>query len=307
MVHFIYSLPAHEKVEVLVDQINNTNKFNSRFSIRIVLHLSQRFVLSDNEIAMLAALPNVLINPERLITGFMDGSLYEAHLSNISFVYSQQIEFGHIIFLASNLMFVKQMVTLKSDFIGSSHDAILHKGWYQGWMAIRDSNINHFHLYGCQIEGLFISKALFDKMFPYLKKISYKQLFTNSNVVKRNSFRTKVFRQFRKKRYSKWVKIDYPLKPKRWLTFGIFSFARIAYATEEVYFSTIAKVFEKEFVFSGKEISFQDWKNSNIVTNESVTWLRESGQTDYVCTKRVDRVYDDPIRTYIRNLPVDLG
>jgi hypothetical protein len=307
MVHFIYSLPAHEKIEVLVDQINNTNKFNSRFSIRIVLHLSQRFVLSTSEIEILSALPNVLINPERLLTGFMDGSLYEAHLSNISFVYSQQIEFGHIIFLASNLMFVKQMAILKSDFIGSSHDAILHKGWYQGWMAIRDSNINHFHLYGCQIEGLFISKALLDKMFPYLKKISYKQLFTNSDVVKRNSFWAKVFRQFRKKRFSKWVKTDYPLKPKRWLSFGIFPFARIAYATEEVYFSTIARLFEKEFIFSGKEISFQDWKNSNIVTVESITWLRESGQTDYVCTKRVDRIYDDPIRTYIRNLPLDLA
>jgi hypothetical protein len=252
---------------------------------------------------MLAALPNVLINPERLLTGFMDGSLYEAHLSNISFVYSQQIEFGHIIFLASNLMFVQQMFELKSDFIGSSHDAILHKGWYQGWMAIRDSNINKFHLYGCQIEGLFISKALFDKMLPYLKTISYKQLFTSSDLVKRNSFWAKVFRQFRKKRFSRWVKTDYPLKPKRWLTFGIFPFARIAYATEEVYFSTIARLFEKEFTFSGKEISFQDWENANIVTVESITWLRESRQTNYVCTKRVDRVYDDVIRTYIRNLP----
>lgn len=307
MVHFIYSLPAHEKIEVLVDQINNTNKFNSRFSIRIVLHLSQRFVLSANEIEMLAALPNVLINPERLLTGFMDGSLYEAHLSNISFVYSQQFEFGHIIFLASNLMFVKQMFALKSDFIGSSHDAILHKGWYQGWMAIRDSNINHFHLYGCQIEGLFISGALLVKMYPYLKKISYKHLFINLDVVKRNSFWAKVFRQFRKKRFSKWANTDYPLKPKKWFTFGILPFARIAYATEEVYFSTIAKLFEKEFVFSGKEISFQDWKNSNLVSIESVTWLRDIGQTDYVCTKRVDRVYDDPIRTYIRNLPIDVG
>jgi hypothetical protein len=305
MVHFVYSLPAHERIEVLVDQINNTNKFNNQFSIRIVLHLSQRFVLSYNELEMLAALPNVLINPERLLTGFMDGSLYEAHLSNIAFVYSQKIEFGHIIFIASNLMFVKQMFELKSDFIGSSHDAILHKGWYQGWMAIRDSNINHFHLYGCQIEGLFISKALFDKMFPLLKKVSFKHLFTNSDLVKRNSFWAKVFRQFRKKRFNKWVKTDYPLKPKKWLTFGILPFARIAYATEEVYFSTIARLFEKEFVFSGKEISFQDWKNSNIVTVESITRLRESGQTDYVCTKRVDRVYNDPVRTYIRNLPAE--
>ena len=305
MIDFIYSLPAHEKIEVLVDQINNTNKFNSQFSIRIVLHLSQRFVLSTSKIEMLAALPNVLINPERLLTGFMDGSLYEAHLSNISFVYSQQFEFGHIIFLASNLMFVKQMFALKSDFIGSSHDAILHKGWYQGWMAMRDSNVNHFHLYGCQIEGLYISKALLNKMLPYLKEISYKNLFTIPEIVNRNLFFTKLIRQFRKKRFNKWVKTDYLLRPKKWLTFGIFPFARIAYATEEVYFSTIARLFENEFIFCGKEISFQNWKNQNIVTIESVNWLRESGQTDFFCTKRVDRVYDDPIRTYIRNLPID--
>ncbi len=307
MVHIIYSLPAHEKVEVLADQIENINKYNSHLSIQIVIHLSQRFVLTSDELESLTTMPNVLINPERLLTGFMDGSLYEAHFSNISFLYTQSIEFGHIVFLASNLLFVKQMYPLKSDFIGSSHDAILHKGWYQGWMAVRDSNINHFHLYGCQIEGLYISKALLDRMFPLLQKVSFKHLFTKSDVVKRNSFWAKVFRQFRKKRFNKWVKTDYPLKPKKWLTFGILPFARIAYATEEVYFATIARLFEKDFLFSGKEISFQDWKNGNVVTIESVTWIRESGQTDFFCTKRVDRVYDDPIRTYIRNLPVDVG
>lgn len=306
MVHFIYSLPAHEKIDVLADQIDNINKYNSHFKIKIVIHLSQRFTLTPNELENIAAMPNVLVNPERLLTGFMDGSLYEAHLSNITYIYTQQIAFGHFIFLASNLLFVKQMQPLKSDFIGSSHDAIKHKGWYQGWMAIRDSNINQFHLYGCQIEGLFISKSLLDKMYPYLNKISYKNLFTNPAIVKRNTFWVKVFRQFRKKRFYKWANTDYPLQPKRWFTFGILPFARVAYATEEVYFSTIARLFEKDFIFSGKEISFQDWKNGNIVTIESVSWLRESSQTDYFCTKRVDRIYDDPIRTYIRNLPVEI-
>lgn len=305
MINYIYSLPAHEKIEVLVDQINNINKFNEKFSIAIVLHLSKHFLLNETELNRIANLPNVYINPERLITGFMDGSLYEAHLSNILFVYTQKLEFNHIIFIASNLAFVKPMIKLTSDFIGTSHDAITHKGWYQGWMAVRDVNINKFHLYGCQIEGLFISKALLDKMLPHLKAISFKHLFTNEIVIKRNDFWIKVFRQFRKKQFSHWVKKDFPLKPIRYLTFGIFPFARIAYATEEVYFSTIARLFERDFVFAGKELSFQDWKNCNTVTVESIKWLRESGQQDYVCTKRVDRIYDDPIRIYIRNLPLN--
>ena len=306
MIDYVYSLPAHEKPQVLIDQIQNLNKFNKHFSVLIVIHLSQRFNLTDEDLQSIASQPNVLLNPERLITGFMDGSLYEAHLSNISFLYSNKIQFSHIIFIASNMMFVRKMKKITSDFIGSSHDAVTHRGWFQAWMAVRDKNINRFHLYGCQIEGLFISKKLLDKMLPYLKSISHKALFIDPDSLKRKTFYVKLIRQLRKYRFKKWVKTNYPLKPIRYFTFSHFSFARIAYATEEVYFSTIARLFEKEFTFHGKEISFQDWENSNIVTVQSINWLRSDENKDYVCTKRVDRVYDDPIRIYIRNLSNDV-
>jgi len=302
MIDYVYSLPAHEKPQVLIDQIQNINKFNKNFTILIVIHLSQRFNLSDEELKCIASQPNVLVNPERLITGFMDGSLYEAHLSNISNLYSKQIPFGHIIFIASNMMFVRQMKKITSDFIGSSHDAVTHKGWFQAWMAVRDKNVNRFHLYGCQIEGLFISKKLLDKMLPFLKAISQKELFLNPEALQRNTFYVKLIRQLRKLRFKRWVRTNYPLKPIRFFTFSQFPFARIAYATEEVYFSTIARLFETEITFGGKEISYQDWKNSNIVTEESINWLRSDKNEHYVCTKRVDRVYDDAIRVYIRHL-----
>jgi hypothetical protein len=287
MIDYVYSLPAHEKPQVLIDQIQNINKFNKNFTILIVIHLSQRFNLSDEELKCIASQPNVLVNPERLITGFMDGSLYEAHLSNISTLYSKQIPFGHIIFIASNMMFVRQMKKITSDFIGSSHDAVTHKGWFQAWMAVRDKNVNRFHLYGCQIEGLFISKKLLDKMLPFLKAISQKELFLNPEALQRNTFFVKLIRQLRKFRFNKWVKKNYPLKPIRHFTFSHLSFARIAYATEEVYFSTIARLFETEITFGGKEISFQDWKNSNIVTEESINWLRSDKNEHYVCTKHL--------------------
>ncbi|MFN5362273.1 MAG: hypothetical protein ACK5B4_04280 [Bacteroidota bacterium] len=306
MIDYVYSLPAHEKPQVLIDQIQNLNKFNKHFSVLIVIHLSQRFNLTDEDLQSIASQPNVLLNPERLITGFMDGSLYEAHLSNISFLYSNQIQFSHIIFIASNMMFVRKMKKITSDFIGSSHDAVTHRGWFQAWMAVRDNNINKFQLYGCQIEGLFISKKLLNKMLPYLKSISHKALFIDPDSLKRKTFYVKLIRQLRKYRFKKWVKTNYPLKPIRYFTFSHFFFARIAYATEEVYFSTIARLFEKEFTFHGKEISFQDWENSNIVTVQSINWLRSDDNKDYVCTKRVDRIYDDPIRKYIRNLSADV-
>lgn len=303
MIHFVYSLPAHEKPDVLVDQINNINRFNREFSILIILHLSKRFVISDEQKKEIAEQPNVIINPESIITGFMDGSLYEAHLSNINHIYSLGINFGHIIFLASNMMFIRPMWELKTDFIGSSHDAVLHKGWFQAWMAVRDKNVNAYKIYGSQIEGLFISKPLLDKMLAHLLAISFKKLFTQPEVVKRNGFWIKVFRQLRKPRFKKWVETNYTLIPVHWFTLSHLPFARIAYATEEVYFATIAKLYEEQFTFGGKELSFQDWQNSNIVTKDSIQWLRSSENTNYVCTKRVDRQIDDPIRVYIRQLP----
>jgi hypothetical protein len=306
MFHYVYSLPAHENVAVLIDQIKNINRFNKHYTICIVLHLSKRFDISDSEWMEIAAQPNVIINPERLFTGLMNGSVFEAHLSNISLLYSRDIDFGHIIFLASNLMFVRPMWNLRSDFIESSRDVLLHKGWLQAWMAVRDKNINNYKIYGCQIEGLFISKPLLDKMFPYLKSISYKQNYIRKNIESRNAFFVKIIRYLRKKRFNYWVKTNYPLQPIRWFTFSHFSFARIAYATDEVYFATIANLFEDQFVFSGKELSFQDWGNSIIVTKSSVDWLRSDENKEFVCTKRVDRIYDDPIRVYIRELPDNL-
>ena len=117
MVHYIYSLPAHEKPDVLIDQINNINRFNQQFSVLIVLHLSKRFNLSDEQVKEIAEQPNVLINPERIITGFMDGSLFEAHLSNINHIYSLKINFRHFIFLASNMMFIRPMWEFKKQIL----------------------------------------------------------------------------------------------------------------------------------------------------------------------------------------------
>ena len=303
MFQYVYSLPAHENVAVLIDQIANINRFNKQYTICIVVHLSKRFDVSASQWEEIAAQPNVLINPERLLTGLMNGSVFEAHFSNISLLYSKDMEFGHIIFLASNMMFIRPMWELKTDFIGSSHDAVLHKGWFQAWMAVRDKNINRYKIYGCQIEGLFISRPLLDKMFPYLKSISFKDNFIRKTIERRNAFCVKLIRYLRKIRFQFWVKTNYPLKPIRWLTLSHFSFARIAYATDEVYFTTIAHLFQDQFIFEGKELCFLDWKNGCIVTKDSIQWLRSSKNTNYVCTKRVDRQIDDPIRVYIRELP----
>jgi hypothetical protein len=303
MIDIVYSLPVHENREVVIDQINNINKYNKHLTIKIVLHLSQRFYLTNDEITSITNLSNVLVNQERLITGYIDGSLFEAHLSNINCIYQNKLEFDHIVFLSSNMMFIRQMWKLESDFIGTSFEAIEHRGWSQGWMASRDRGINNFPLFGCQIEGLFISKRLLDKMLVNLNRISHKYLFKNIWIVKLNEQIVKVIRQFRKYRIRRWAVGKNNLSIIRFFTFSMYQPARIAYATEEVYFPTIAKLYESQFRFSGKELSFQDWLNKFILTTEDIDLLSSNSSQIYSCTKRVDRIYNDPIRTYIRNLP----
>jgi hypothetical protein len=53
-------------------------------------------------------------------------------------------------------------------------------------------------------------------------------------------------------------------------------------------------------------LSYQNWEKSSIVTRDSIAWLRSSANNDYVCTKRIDRNYDDPIRVHIRELSDDI-
>jgi len=303
MIDIVYSLPLHENLEVVIDQINNINKYNEHLTIKIVLHLSQKFNLTHDNIASIANQSNVLINPERLITGYIDGSLFEAHLSNINYTYQNQIKFSHIIFLSSNMMFIKQMWKLESDFISTSFEAIKHRGWSQSWMANRDNGINCYPLFGCQIEGLYISKRLLDKMLLNLNSISHNYLFKYKWLVKVNEQLVKIFRQFRKYRIKRWTEGKTNLSTIRFFTVSLYSPARIAYATEEVYFPTIAKLYESKFNFSGKELSYQDWLNKFIITTEIIDWLRSDSNNVYSCVKRIDRIYNDPIRTYIRNLP----
>lgn len=104
----LFSLPVHEKPEVVIDQIINFQHFNP--GAGIILHISQAFDFSkcvmDREtfISEITSLGNVFVNPVSLRTGLQD--MIQAHISNYRYMRSI-CDFDKFCLCASNDMFFR--------------------------------------------------------------------------------------------------------------------------------------------------------------------------------------------------------
>lgn len=108
MYDIVFSIPVHEKLDVVLDQIYNINFFNKNCAV--VLHISQTFNYEGSLLTrekfdkIVAQLGNVYINPDSLRTGAFD--IIQAHISN--FYYMNQTEdFLYFSMLSSNELFIK--------------------------------------------------------------------------------------------------------------------------------------------------------------------------------------------------------
>ena len=133
---FIFSLPVHEQYNVVLNQIENINHFCSDHSFVIVLHLSKHFKLTENQIQYLSEQPNLIINPLRMYSGYLDGCLLRIHIENSKFALAN-FEFNHIVFLSSNMMFINSMPELNSR-IGTTYINARNTTWNQGKSAFKD-------------------------------------------------------------------------------------------------------------------------------------------------------------------------
>ena len=106
--NIVFSIPIHEKLEVVIDQIINFFYFNQNCAI--VFHISQGFNYKQSGLSLeefkerIAQIGNVYINPESVRTGRDD--IIQAHLSNFKFVYSF-LEFDFFSLCASNELLLK--------------------------------------------------------------------------------------------------------------------------------------------------------------------------------------------------------
>ena len=104
--NIIFSIPIHEKLEVVLDQVYNFKCFNPKSAI--VFHISKGFNYQDSHITKsrfeeeIKQIGDVYINPESVRTGFAD--IIQAHISNFKYI-SSILDFDYFSLLLLHKLF----------------------------------------------------------------------------------------------------------------------------------------------------------------------------------------------------------
>ncbi len=313
-VKLLFSIPVHEKPDVIVDQLNNFLLFNPNSNI--ILHLSRQMIDADveNLRSLIQNFSSVYINTVRFYSGWGDGSLIKIHLSNFEYALNAKIEFTHCCLHASNDMFVRKGLDFWVDGFDAGFDRI-NKGKnnpvYQ--------QIDHFSrdfssvilakkykitkVLGSQIEGSFYSRELIVKL---LERVNSRNLWDlpfifSMGIHSLNSFRYKIY-----------------LWTERILRLMSFPIKITIFCREEVYFPTL--VFE--FIKKSRPFNYCyiNWSNGLKLTNEEIiecakgnnqiliqkkkfdTNVRRLEEVQFFAVKRVERDINDPQRKFISQL-----
>ena len=269
--NIVFSIPIHEKFEVVLDQIINFFHFNPHCAI--VYHISQGFNYKTSQLSReefnkaIDKIGNVYINPESVRTGGAD--IIQAHLSNFKYITSVA-DFDYFSMCSSNELFIK---TGLIEYVNDNDcgieflDVISKKDseWESGLKGLNDNELKGYlsrygvdKFYGSHVEGSFYRKDLFLEI-----------------VCEIESF------------------YDY-LK----MTF--------AYPREEVYFSTVAWIInQKKHKLKILENGLFSWSRWHSLLDLKI-WVWDIGrlekQIGVYSVKRVDRDINANLRMYIRNL-----
>ena len=264
MYNIVFSIPIHEKFEVVVDQICNIKYFNKNCGI--VFHISESFNYKDSKISreqfenIVKEIGDVWINPVSLRSGRSD--IIQTYISNFEYI-KNFVDFEYFAFCASNESFIKSgTYEYLKDFAWGTRNIIISKpeDWKFGKDLFDDKDLTNFlKSQGGQIifsnaEGQFFTKGLFDQ-------ICYKI----------NSF---------------------------------YDFTQIVnfYPREEIYFSSVAACLAKDngckmgqiYTYSAYHFRFL-WDVTRFEINKL---LKNDNQLFSV--KRVDRKFNDNIRVFLR-------
>lgn len=283
----IFSIPVHERPDVVLDQIKNIIYNNPECAV--VLHLSKEFNDNNSSISLesffssLDNYTNVYINPKRMRTdriyikglyklfrhmGWGDG-IFFTHVSNFSYM-KDIADFEFIMLLSSNELFIKRGAYefIKKYIAGTQgYNRIIdvNTKWGTGRIAQQDKilkllvkNISHREPYICggQVEGSWYAKNIFSVICD--------------NII--SSYpKSKIFNKY--------------------------------YVREEIYYPTllshIVEVKENK-VFCGN-ITNVLWENKDM--RASVDDIKKTIESDnFFSIKRIERDINDPIRTYVRDV-----
>lgn len=109
--NIIYSLLAHESPECVIDLLQNINGFGQVGNTLIVLHLNDSLYMyfSDFLHNNRKIFPNVFINPTHWNKRYFSSDFLKAHIENYEYIHNLSIKFKHFVWLASNCLFCRKL------------------------------------------------------------------------------------------------------------------------------------------------------------------------------------------------------
>lgn len=264
MYHIIFSIPIHEKFEVVVDQICNIKHFNKNCGI--VLHISKSFDYKESQISreqfefIVKRIGDVWINPVSLRSGRSD--IIQTYISNFEYIKSL-VDFEYFAFCASNESFIKP----------GTYEYIRKFDWGSKNIVISSP------------EDWKFGKDLFQDsdLMGYLNSQTAQFVFSNAEG------------QFYKKEIFEQISL-------RITSFFDYKKIEVFYPREEVYFSTIAACLTKTsrnpigqiFTYSAYHFRFL-WDVTRFEINKIL-----KTNNNFFSVKRVDRKFNDNIRVLLR-------
>ena len=269
MLNNIISIPVHERAEVVIDQICNCKFFCP--DCGIVLHISKGFNWKDsllkeeNFLSVLSGFENVFVNPTRLNTAFAD--IVHTHISNFDYV-SKITEFEYFSMEASNDLFVRYMPPI-SNCDADFGSAILEK----------------------QISLYWHGKTLKDKyLYEILACLNADFSAVRKSQIEGSFYRKELFQEI----------IDVINKVYRYEL--VQNKDRIIYPREEIYYPTVADIFNKNKSLKILRPNYTRvfWGNKGYLpTEQQIMEVAQGKIQGQYAVKRVLRKIDDPARIYI--------
>ena len=151
------SIPVHEKMDVIVDQMKNFEKYFPE--AMVILHLSQSATFSIEELEEIFLdneVTNTIINPIQVKTSW--GAIIQAHLENIRYIV-QLDNAEKVIFHSSNDMLIRQGVypyVRDKKNIFHQRKCFADSLWWVSRRALKDKILTDYfdnNLQASQIEG----------------------------------------------------------------------------------------------------------------------------------------------------------
>lgn len=311
------SLPVHENLDVIEDQIKNIYAFVNH--PKVFMHLGKKLNFQETQ-ERLKKYKEVYLNPQQMDTGW--GNIFHVHLSNIRL--AQNTTYDYMLFLSSNELFIRSGVEtyIQKYDVGMQRN-ILSQNKFTMWEVCREAykdpilidfiHKNHIqHIVGSQIEGVFIKRELLAQSMQLFG--SFDDYAAGSEYPREEIFFSTCFYHAAFNN-----KLGYPI-----------TFSEVHFDDMKVYFwqhlmDCAGRILPQDFyqwlrggitshLLRGHFVRLSEKHIQNLLSGNA-KFLKKHMKMNHLVgsyqlyesgciysVKRVPRIYNDTVRVYIRNL-----